>query len=146
MPGDPAPLGPGDAPRLAALHALAFDRPWSAGEIAALMDSPGVLVLAAPGGFVMMRAAAGEAEVVTLAVDPAFRRRGLGAALTRAGLAAALALGAEEAFLEVAQDNIAAIGLYRSLGFETVGRRPGYYPRIGEPAADALVMRLSLNR
>jgi len=141
----PAAAGAGDAGGLAALHGLAFDRPWSAAEISALLDSPGVLALTLEDGFVMMRLAGGEAEIITLAVDPAARRQGLGRRLTEAGLAAVLALGAEEAFLEVAQDNPAAIGLYQGLGFATVGRRRAYYPRPEGPV-DALVMRLSLNR
>jgi ribosomal-protein-alanine N-acetyltransferase len=93
-----------------------------------------------------MRAIAGEAEVLTLAVEPAHRRRGAARALLRGALAQATAAGAEQAFLEVAADNAAALALYREEGFEEAGRRAGYYQRPGARAVDALVLRRSLKR
>ena len=60
---------------LAEVHALAFDHPWSAAEIAELMGSPGAFALVAedagPVAFILCRAIAGEAEILTLAVSPA---------------------------------------------------------------------------
>ena len=50
----------------------------------------------------------------------------------------------ETCFLEVAHDNRAALSLYESLGFKTVGERKGYYHRNDGPAGAALVMRLKL--
>lgn len=139
-----------DAGVLAEIHASAFDRPWSAAEIAALLDSPGTLALQLSEdrkGFVMVRALAGEAEILTLAVATEARRQGQARALMRAAVVQALARQALTLFLEVAADNAPALGLYCGLGFETVGRRKGYYDRgDGSPRIDALVMRLSLNR
>jgi ribosomal-protein-alanine N-acetyltransferase len=87
---------------------------------------------------------AGEAEVLTLAVRPAQRRRGIARALVDA--AALLASRTASAmFLEVADDNPAAVALYAQAGFAAVGRRAGYYARPGAPAADAIVMRRTLN-
>jgi ribosomal-protein-alanine N-acetyltransferase len=138
-----------DALALAVVHAAAFETPWPPEAFTGLLDSPGVFALAAvedaPVGLILMRAIAGEAEVLTLAVAPAHRRRGAGAALLAAGLDLAAAAGAQAAFLEVASDNPAAIGLYLGAGFETAGRRAGYYARQGGPAVDALVLRRSLN-
>jgi ribosomal-protein-alanine N-acetyltransferase len=54
-------------------------------------------------------------------------------------------LGAEEAFLEVAVDNEAAIALYATLGFRRAGLRKAYYDRGPAGFTDALVMRLDLN-
>lgn len=142
---DPRPAGLEDAEALAALHAAAFERPWSTAEFATLLDSPGALALVLPDGFILIRAVAGEAEIVTLAVSPSARRAGLGRRLVETATAAALAAGAETMFLEVAEDNDAALGLYRALGFETVGRRRGYYAAVDGPRRDALVMRLALN-
>ena len=137
-----------DALALARVHAAAFDAPWPPEAFAALMDSPGVFALAmvnqAPVGLILMRAIAGEAEVLTLAVEPAHRRRGVARALLDAGLVQATAAGAETAFLEVAADNAAAIALYRAAGFETVGRRAAYYQRPGGSTADALVLSRAL--
>ena len=135
-----------DPQALAALHAQAFDHPWSAAEIASLLETPGTFVVAKDHGFILARALAGEAEIITLAVAPAARRQGLAKRLVEAAMVRAMALGAEALFLEVADDNVPALGLYRGLGFEIVGRRRGYYaPTNGQPPTDALVMRLALN-
>jgi len=139
------PAGPERADALAALHAAAFAAAWSGAEFAELLGSPGVTAFEAEGGFILLRAAVGEAEVLTLAVAPGARRRGLGRALVRAGLAAACAEGAGAVFLEVAEGNAAALGLYESEGFELSGRRRGYYARPGGKAEDALLLRRVLN-
>ena len=135
-----------DPQTLAALHAQAFDHPWSTAEIASLLDTPGTFVVEEDQGFILARALAGEAEIITLAVAPAARRQGLARRLIEQAVVRAMALGAESLFLEVADDNVPALALYRSLGFEVVGRRRGYYARPrGEAPVDALVMRLALN-
>lgn len=135
--------GPEDAPALAALHAASFpaQAAWGADAIGMMLGLPGAFALWRPGeGFVLARAAGGEAEIVTLAVVPAARRRGLGAALMTGAMAVAVARGASALFLEVAEANAAALALYRSLGFVEVGRRPRYYA----DGADALVLRRDL--
>lgn len=130
-----------DAAALAALHAAAFDAPWSPRELAALLASPGVFALAAADeGFVLARVVLDEAEILTLAVAPAARRRGLGRRLTDAAADLAVARGATRLFLEVAEDNAPARALYAAAGFVEAGRRRGYYPRPGGPAADALIL------
>ena len=138
-----------DAITLAKAHAGAFEAPWPPEAFVELLASPGVFALAAvdqaPVGLILMRAIAGEAEVLTLAVQPTHRRQGVGRALLRAGLDGALAAGAETVFLEVAADNSAALALYRAAGFEAAGHRAGYYHRPGGVAADALVLRCTLN-
>lgn len=134
--------GPEDAGALAALHADAFDRPWSQADIAAVMAGPGALALVVESrGFILCRAIAGEAEILTLAVSPAARRLGVGRALVEAAAGLAAQSGAGSLFLEVAHDNVAALALYASAGFERVGLRKGYYAT----GADAVVMRRALN-
>ncbi|HCQ65593.1 MAG TPA: 30S ribosomal protein S18 alanine N-acetyltransferase [Rhodobacteraceae bacterium] len=125
---------------MAALYARAFrdGRPWSADEIAQLMAAPGFAVTT-QAGFALGRAVAGEAELVTVAVDPGARRQGQGRALLAAFDAQARALGAETAFLEVAADNTAAQGLYRATGWVVTGRRKAYYRR-ATGAVDAVMM------
>lgn len=131
-----------DAAILAGLHAAAFDKPWSAGEIAALMTTPGVFALTVDlQGFILCRSIAGEAEVLTLAVVPAARRLGVGRALVEAAAGLAATQAAACLFLEVAHDNVAALALYAAAGFERVGLRKGYYLS----GADAVVMRRALN-
>lgn len=139
-----------EAAELARVHAQAFDHPWSASEIADVMHGPGAFALvfeaAAPAAFILCRAIAGEAEILTLAVEPAARRKGLARALVEAAAGAARMAGAETMFLEVADDNVAAIGLYEVAGFARAGLRRGYYDRGPQGSVDALVMRLDLGR
>lgn len=132
------------AQALAAIHAEAFDTPWSADAFAALLAQPGVMLEATPDGFVMVQAAADEAEILTLAVRPAARRRGVATALVEMGARRAELAGAGRLFLEVAEDNLAARALYARLGFEPVGRRPRYYARANGPAVDALLLARNL--
>ena len=131
------------ADRLAVLHATGFDGAarWSAAAFARALTDPSFFFAysgpgRAPDGFAMGRAAAGEAELLTLVVSPALRRRGLGGGLLDGFEAKARARGAEAAFLEAATDNAAALRLYASRGWARAGRRRGYYGGI-----DALVLR-----
>lgn len=128
---------------LAALHARCFEtpRPWSAEEIAATLAAPGAFLLTEDAGFLIGRAIAGEAELLTLAVDPGRRRAGTGRRLLARFLEETRARGAGTAFLEVASDNAGAIALYLEGGFEPAGRRRGYYARPGAAPLDAVVMR-----
>lgn len=135
--------------QLAALHARAFDKPWSAAEIAKLLDNAAVFALTSRDadlrGFVLAWSAAGDAEILTVAVVPEARRKGVGAALVTAAGVAALVRGAASMHLEVAEDNAAARALYAKLGYEEAGRRNAYYAGEGG-AADAIVMRRALPR
>lgn len=107
----------------------------------ALPPAPGFDSSPQPVGLFLGRAIAGEGEVLTLAVIHAGRRCGHGRLLLDAGLRHMAACGATEMFLEVAEDNVAALTLYKSGGFTQVGRRDGYYPRIGGKRVAALVLK-----
>ena len=66
-----------DAPLLAVLHAGAFPRPWDEDALGALLAAFNVFGLLVEGrGFILCRAVADEAEILTLAVAPGFRRQG----------------------------------------------------------------------
>lgn len=82
-----------------------------------------------------------DADIQTIAFDAEYRGAGRGRALLRALLDTAAERGAREVFLEVRADNPGAEGLYRSEGFEEIGRRPRYYQ---PDDVDAIVMRLVL--
>ena len=146
------PLDPAEAEALAEAHASAFERPWSPAAIAEVMAMPGVSGLGIEdeqgrvSGFVLVQAASEDAEILTLAVRPEARRRGLGLALTEAAATAAATAGASVLWLEVAEDNAAALALYASAGFEPAGRRPGYYRTASGARTDAVLMRRALNR
>lgn len=142
----PRLISAADAPRLATIHAEAFETPWSAQDIAEAFAGPGAFGFALESsGFILARVVADEAEVLTLAVSPSERRRGCAGVLLDAATVTALAAGANCMFLEVAEDNAAALALYERYGFIDVGRRSGYYARAGGAVA-ARVMRRDLNR
>jgi tRNA threonylcarbamoyladenosine biosynthesis protein TsaB len=135
----------GEPSLLAGLHAQAFARPWDAASLQSLLAGPGVFAFAAASGFVLARAAAGEAEILTLAVIPSARGRGLGRDLMQAAAAHAVTLGARTLFLEVGADNPAALALYNGLGFTRAGSRKGYYSDShSQVGSDALVLKAAL--
>ena len=148
-----APAEVRHAPAMAPTHAEAFEIGWSAAELADCLTAPGgfgfiaAARLDAPmvAGFVLARAIAGEAEILTIAVAKAHRGRGVARALMRAAADRAVACGAMTLFLEVATDNLAALALYEGLGFQAAGVRRAYYRRPGRPAGDAIVLRRDLN-
>jgi ribosomal-protein-alanine N-acetyltransferase len=131
-----------DLPALAALHARCFPAtPWTQNALALLLAQPGSAGFLAERegklfGFLLLRRAADEAEVLSLGVDPAMRRQGLARRLLAAG-ETWLGHGTAQLFLEVAERNLPALALYRGLGFRPVGRREKYYADGG----DALVLR-----
>jgi [ribosomal protein S18]-alanine N-acetyltransferase len=142
---------PRDARDLAAIHHTGFERGWDASEFERLLADESVLGhVARPGGrgratgFVLSRLVVDESEILTIAVDPRSRGAGQGRLLLRTHLGRLAALGVRSVFLEVAEDNRPALRLYRSFGFEEVGRREGYYGRRAGAAATALVMRRDL--
>jgi ribosomal-protein-alanine N-acetyltransferase len=133
------------APVLEAIHAVAFDTPWSAPVLAELIEAPGAFAwIAGVDGFVLGRVAADEAEILTLAVRPTARRAGVGRALMAAAMQSALAAGADRMFLEVAEDNVAGRALYATLGFTEVGLRPAYYERPPGPPVSAHILSRAL--
>lgn len=134
-----------DPPDLAALHAACFPHePWSAEAMTGLLVLPEVFALTESGlGFILARAAAGEAEILAVGVVAAARGRGLGRALVEGAAGEAARRGAEALFLEVAEDNVAALALYRACGFQQVGWRRAYYARPGGAVA-ALILRCGL--
>lgn len=132
------------AERLAGIHAAAFPVPWDAAALAAMLTQAGVFAVEQPDGFILLRAVADEAEILTLAVHPQARRRGVGARLVREGVAGAVARGATRLFLEVADNNLPALALYARAGFSEAGRRPGYYAHPEGGRQDALILALNL--
>jgi ribosomal-protein-alanine N-acetyltransferase len=134
---------------LSSLHAAAFapERPWSAEEFAGLLASPGALLVGDGRAFLLARVTLDEAEVLTLATDPAHRRQGLARDLLLRFHGEAARRGAARAVLEVAESNAPARALYEGAGYAAVGRRPAYYPRPGAApgcAVAALVLARAL--
>jgi ribosomal-protein-alanine N-acetyltransferase len=144
------PLTPAHLPIAAVLHRAAFQHEaWDEKALAEVLAMPGAfgnLVSEAlqPCGFGLYLVVGDSAEILTLAVAPEARRRGMGARLVENFMAEASRSGATEAFLEVAEDNPAAIRLYSRLDFAKVGLRPDYYHRPDNIRVSAHLLRRGL--
>ena len=149
--GEPAltEAGPRDAAAIATLHAASFRRGWSDGEFERLLLERNTIAHRAMTGrtlhgFILSRLAAGEAEILSVAVASARRGRGLARSLLNLHLRRLAGLGASAVFLEVDEDNEPARRLYQRAGFREVGRRPSYYSQGRDRAGAALVLRRDL--
>ncbi len=141
---------PPEARVMALLHASSFAKPWDEAAMAQFIAAPDAVCLIAtavdssggfPSGVLIARRASDEAELLTLGVAPHCRGAGLGKALLKGAIAMLRDAGAKQLFLEVADGNTAALGLYRSLGAKPVGRRSRYY----ENGTDAAIFSLALS-
>lgn len=143
-----------DSADMAGIHAGSFGRDWSEAEFDALLRQEtihgfialkrGTLRGYRPAGFVLVRIADTDSEILTIAVLRAFRGVGIGRQLMEESLRFVYREGVEMLHLEVESDNGPAVGLYRSLGFETVGQREAYYSQGKAQSRPALVMRLQV--
>lgn len=126
----------------AALHAKCFTspRPWDEAEFAAYLIDPLIVFNCSVSGFALGRVVVDEVELMTIAVDPAHRRAGIGAQLLNDFLAESQNRGAKTCFLEVAANNSAAISLYQASGFQTSGLRPKYYRQADGTSVDAFLL------
>lgn len=133
-----------DLPAILAIEAASFAAPWTeemfrwelaqAGTGFAWVARRGARVV----GYLFTWLVAGEFHVNNIAVAPADRGQGIGDALLRVGLEAAVVRGARVALLEVRESNAPAQALYARWGFAVAGRRKRYY---SHPTEDALLMR-----
>ena len=121
---------------LAQLHRRAFepqgDTVWKASSFKQLLESPGVQAEVfqqddQPYGFCLYRVVAGEAELISIAVDPSYQKRGLASYIMKHLLRTLADSGVLSFFLEVRKDNFAAISLYQRFGLKQVGVRADYY-------------------
>ena len=138
-----------DVPAMARIERDSFEAPWSADEITKDVTAGGNVYVAVAladeerAGYGEIRMIAGEAQIYNIAIAPEFRREGIGEALLRHMIDTAEAAGCKLVTLEVRSSNLAAMELYRKLGFREVGRRRGYYAKGGE---DAVLMDLDLEK
>jgi ribosomal-protein-alanine N-acetyltransferase len=134
------PLGAQDSGEIQRIHALAFHHGWSSDDFRSLIAQDSVFGFVArpegkPGkacGFVLARLVAGEAEILTIAVSDAVLRY-------------LYQERADTLFLEVDENNVAALALYRRMGFNKVGDRPAYYETTNGRSS-AFILRRDLVR
>jgi ribosomal-protein-alanine N-acetyltransferase len=122
-----------DIELLAQLHGRVCDEAWSAADFShfvadaqvvcrvAVVESGGIV------GCVVLRIVLDEAEVITLGVDVPMRGKGIAHLLLNHALHVAASLQVQQCFLEVREDNVAAITLYQRVRFRQVGVRKDYY-------------------
>ena len=148
---DVVPATADQAEACAALHEKSFKTAWDAASLARLIGADAATSLIAVTGpqhqvigLVLAFSAVDEAEILTLAVDPGWRRLGIGTRLIDTLIERLAEIGIRELFLEVAAGNDAARRLYRSLRFAETGRRRGYYADGDDGPEDAVILRRSI--
>jgi ribosomal-protein-alanine N-acetyltransferase len=133
------PMVAADVPEVAALERRAFSDPWSERALAEELELADrrYVVACAEGivGYGGSMILGDEAHVLTLAVDPVRRRRGIATRLLLWLIDEAVGSGVHHLTLEVRVSNEAARGLYERFGFTAAGRRRRYYRD-----EDALIM------
>lgn len=128
---------------MARIHAAAFTtlRPWTAAEFADLCESPLVFhVSPDPACFALGRNIAGEAELLTIATHPEAQRQGHARICLDAFLDHCQEKQCESVFLEVEENNQAALALYSKVGFVVTGQRTGYYRLSSGVRSNAVLM------
>ena len=126
-----------------------FGEAWTRSQCAGILPMPGVTLTIARAssgeaiGFALQRIIAGDGELLLLAVDPEYRRRGIGRSLLQNFIGLARQEGTVRVHLEV-RDGNPAVAMYRKTGFRIVGRRRKYYHGRTGGQFDALTLSLDL--
>jgi ribosomal-protein-alanine N-acetyltransferase len=138
------PLIPADVPAITRLYGQAFEIPWQATTLQKLLQygAAGLVLCNASSlqGFILWRVAADEAEIITLAVAPACRRKGHATRLLQEMLHHLRPMGIGHIYLEVRASQSGALQLYRRAGFIPHGQRRGYYTKADGTQEDAILM------
>ena len=138
-----------DSPILTALHAEGFANYWDTNAFNNFFAASGTVALIVeedgqPVGMLVYRSVHEQADIITVAVRPSHRGRGIAKLLMRRAMDEAKALGATQMFLDVEDGNAAASQLYAGLGFTQINRRKLYYRQKDGSYTDALVMTCKL--
>ena len=149
--GNVETLRTADIEIVAKIHATCFFDSWGPSIISQVLDMPGTFGLVARRqnyssivGFALARVVADECELLSLGVASEYRANGAGAQLLTAAMARAISEQARWFFLEVAEDNKAALRMYGAQGLTKVGYRLNYYENADGSKTNALTMRCAL--
>ena len=144
---DFVPMATTDLEWVAAQDRLLYPFPWSAQNFADSMIAGYSCWIVFEGGersgYAVLMMVLDEVHILNISVVLAHQGRGLGRRLLDHLAVVAKAAGARQMFLEVRPSNMPALALYQRAGFETIGRRKGYYPA-ADGREDARVMRWPL--
>ena len=146
---DYAPMQPSDLAEVVELEQTVYPHPWSLANFAdslvsgyeawVLRDTDNSLM-----GYFLVMPIVDEAHLLNVAVSAERQGQGLGRFLLNQAVACARGLGMASVLLEVRPSNTRALEIYQRYGFETIGRRKGYYPAANQQREDAIVMRFVL--
>ena len=136
------PMTEADLPRVLEIENASFPDPWTEGIFRSSLSDELETWFAAEkdgllAGYAGMQSVLDEGYIDNIAVDPGLRRAGIASALLNAMEVAAKARQLAFLSLEVRAGNAPAIALYTRFGFQSIGKRPGYYL---SPKEDALIM------
>lgn len=137
------PLRPEHIDQMARMEELCFSVPWSRAMLEQELENPMAHYVVCTDqtgrvlGYIGSRIVLDSADITNVAVDPDYRRQGLGFELVNRMLEEMLLRGVSSVLLEVRESNLPARGCYARAGFVPVGRRKGYYDK---PKEDALLM------
>lgn len=134
---------------LSKIHRESFAEGWSETDFERMLTDKTIIADGLfigrdihPKGFILSRYVFDEAEILTIALDRSVRSRRLSKKLLREHIAILERKGIHHVFLEVDEQNIPAVSLYRSLNFQQIGERKGYYRKKNGQTATALMMKL----
>jgi ribosomal-protein-alanine N-acetyltransferase len=143
------PMQESDLAEVLELEQTVYPYPWSMANFVdslasgyqawVLRDTDGELL-----GYFLLMAIVDEAHLLNVAVSAERQGQGLGRFLLNQAVACARGLGMESVLLEVRPSNTRALEIYQRYGFQTIGKRKGYYPAANQQREDAIVMRFGL--
>lgn len=132
-----------DCQEAARLHEEAFFKGWTTQDFLDFLTDSLIQGLKITNGgtllgYILWRALENEAEILTLVVNPASQKQGIGSQLLQTLIAQLQTTPAERLYLEVAEDNRPGRAFYQKHGFSFLSQRPNYYPREGNKKVSAL--------
>jgi ribosomal-protein-alanine N-acetyltransferase len=126
---------------LAQTHRLAFcGKGWPTADFERYMTDEKILIHGVDTCFAVFQLAGPDAEILTLATHPNVQGKGHAGAMLRGALDALTVAKIEAVFLDVADDNTAALALYARTGFMPFSTRRNYYAN----GASAICMKVVL--
>ena len=142
-------MAPSDLAQVTDVERRSYAFPWSHGVFRDCLLAGYTCVVLERGedivGYSILSVAAGEVHILNLCVDSGYRKLGYGELLLDEILDRAAGVAVKQVFLEVRPSNVAAVSLYRKMGFHKIAERPSYY-QASDGREDAAVLSLLLKQ
>ena len=147
------PFSENEAEHSACLHQKCFEDAWSVKSFKELSRNICTFGFLAKDindsktkGLILGQLCQSEAEIYTLAAHPSQRRQGIATLLIENFIILCLSQSIESIFIEVNENNAAALIFYQNIGFVCYGKRPKYYVLSNNDFADAVLLQLKINK